>query len=318
MATSLHAFYGLLAILPLLALPLLMGGVTVGEFWRVTAVLIATLALSLAVGMLVSAVSRDTRQAMAGTLLVVVVLSGLLPVLWWLIRLLVRGATWDGLLLASPPYLYSRAFDVYFRFRTGEREFWESLATICAVSGGALVLASWCLPRLWQEKGEKGFDKGGDNGFDKGRGGERRSWWWRRRFGTAEFRAGRRVCMGHDPYYWLASRDRAPRWLAWGILGPLLPIWLCFLAGCSMANVRKLQICFPVAMFMSYGLHQVVKWLMAMEASRRLSEDRNSGALELLLVTPISAEAILAGQRRALWEIFRGPMVLALLINAGL
>jgi len=52
-ATSLHAFYGLLAILPLLALPLLMGGVTLGEFWRVNLVLVTTLFLSLAMGMFV-------------------------------------------------------------------------------------------------------------------------------------------------------------------------------------------------------------------------------------------------------------------------
>src|SRR5881409_507910 len=39
-ATSLHSFYGLLSILPILALPLLIGGVTVGEFWRVTLALI--------------------------------------------------------------------------------------------------------------------------------------------------------------------------------------------------------------------------------------------------------------------------------------
>src|SRR5215831_2074206 len=31
-ATSLHSFYGLLAILPILGLPLMMGGVTLGEF----------------------------------------------------------------------------------------------------------------------------------------------------------------------------------------------------------------------------------------------------------------------------------------------
>jgi ABC-type transport system involved in multi-copper enzyme maturation permease subunit len=48
-ATSLHAFYALLAILPLLAAPLLMGGVTGAEFWRVTLVLITSLFLSLLV-----------------------------------------------------------------------------------------------------------------------------------------------------------------------------------------------------------------------------------------------------------------------------
>ena len=50
-ATSVHAVYGLLAIFPVLALPLLMGGVTVGEFWRVVLVFV-TLLLSLGLGML--------------------------------------------------------------------------------------------------------------------------------------------------------------------------------------------------------------------------------------------------------------------------
>jgi ABC-type transport system involved in multi-copper enzyme maturation permease subunit len=57
LATSLHAFYGLLAILPLLALPLLMGGVTGGEFWRVTLALFTAILFSLALGMLVSAMA---------------------------------------------------------------------------------------------------------------------------------------------------------------------------------------------------------------------------------------------------------------------
>src|SRR6516165_7744266 len=35
LATSLHAFYGLLAVFPLLALAMLIGGVTAGEFWRI-------------------------------------------------------------------------------------------------------------------------------------------------------------------------------------------------------------------------------------------------------------------------------------------
>ena len=33
-ATSVNCFYGLLAIFPVLAVPLLMGGITSGEFWR--------------------------------------------------------------------------------------------------------------------------------------------------------------------------------------------------------------------------------------------------------------------------------------------
>ena len=68
-------------------------------------------------------------------------------------------------------------------------------------------------------------------------------------------------------------------------------------------------------MFLGYGIHQVLKALVAIEASRRLSEDRQSGALELLLVTPLPISNILAGQRRALRETFRWPMIFAALVN---
>jgi hypothetical protein len=100
------------------------------------------------------------------------------------------------------------------------------------------------------------------------------------------------------------------------ILGSLLPIWLAFVAGCFAVNRNTKDICFAVAVFMPYGLHQVLKSLMAIEASRRLSEDRHSGALELLLVTPLSVDAILAGQRQAFRETFRWPMALMCVVNA--
>src|SRR5204862_25874 len=83
-ATSLQSIYGLLAIFPVLGLPLMMGGVTVGEFWRVILVLVVTLFLSLSLGLFVSALSRESRQAMGGTLAGMLVLGGILPALWWL------------------------------------------------------------------------------------------------------------------------------------------------------------------------------------------------------------------------------------------
>src|SRR6266540_4290028 len=63
-ATSLNAFYGVLALFPVMAIPLLVGGVTVTEFWRVVMVSMNILFFSLAVGMFCSAVSRDERRAM--------------------------------------------------------------------------------------------------------------------------------------------------------------------------------------------------------------------------------------------------------------
>src|ERR1041384_4299791 len=95
-SSSLNAFYCLLALFPVLAIPFLMGGVTPGEFWRMTLALANSLFFSLALGMLASARSRDSQQAMTRTLcaLFFIVLgpialeplgAGLkLSSLWWL------------------------------------------------------------------------------------------------------------------------------------------------------------------------------------------------------------------------------------------
>ena len=67
---SLRAFYGVLAAFPVLALPLLVGGVTGGEFALSMLVIANTLFFSLALGLFVSTVSRDYTKAMSGTFLV--------------------------------------------------------------------------------------------------------------------------------------------------------------------------------------------------------------------------------------------------------
>src|SRR5882724_13160054 len=79
-ATSLNAFYGLTAIFPVLAIPLLMGGITNGEFWRMALVLANTFFFSLAIGMFVSSISKYPRRAMAATTILLLIFSIGLPV----------------------------------------------------------------------------------------------------------------------------------------------------------------------------------------------------------------------------------------------
>ena len=67
-ATSVRGFYGLLAVFPVLAIPLLLGGITSGEFWRVVLVLMDTFLFSLAIGILGSALSRDQQRAIAANI----------------------------------------------------------------------------------------------------------------------------------------------------------------------------------------------------------------------------------------------------------
>src|SRR3989475_7364515 len=78
-ATSLKGFYGLLAIFPVLAVPLLLGGTTNGEFWRMVLVLVNTFLFSLAIGLFVSVLSREARRAFGADFLLLVLLIGALP-----------------------------------------------------------------------------------------------------------------------------------------------------------------------------------------------------------------------------------------------
>src|SRR5688572_15408504 len=76
-STSLQGIFGLVAVLPVLFVPLLAGGVTGQELSRVVLVLIATLFLSLSAGMFASAAARSRRGAFGmATFLVLAPLIG--------------------------------------------------------------------------------------------------------------------------------------------------------------------------------------------------------------------------------------------------
>src|SRR6266850_3765995 len=57
-ATSLNAFYGVLAVVPMLGVPLLLGGVAPAEFGRMALVAMDAVFFSVAIGIGISAMSR--------------------------------------------------------------------------------------------------------------------------------------------------------------------------------------------------------------------------------------------------------------------
>src|SRR5512137_285588 len=82
-ATSVRGFYGLMAVFPVLAIPLLLGGITNGEFWRVVVVLMDTFLYSLSIGLLGSALTRDYRRAMGANLLLLLLFMAVPPSCLW-------------------------------------------------------------------------------------------------------------------------------------------------------------------------------------------------------------------------------------------
>ena len=61
-SSSLRAFFGLIACLPSFGISLLFGGVTGGEFWRMSLALVITMVYSVAFGILVSAGLRESQN----------------------------------------------------------------------------------------------------------------------------------------------------------------------------------------------------------------------------------------------------------------
>ena len=305
-ATSLQSVYGILAIFPMLGLPLLMGGVSRGEFARVLLALLLDLVFSLAIGLLLSALGRETRQTMAATFGILVVFAGLLPALAWLEHIYAGGGTVVGTwFLASPVGALMLAFDWSYRTSQGAGMFWTSVGILTVLSLGALVFAGLILPRAFRL--EKSYSvREGRNFVSQ-----------RTRFGGGRGAVGRRLKLEKNPFYWLATRDRLVRLITWvAILFPGV-LWLCFIGGGLKVGPRRHE-SFALSFMVAFALHAIFKAIVALEASRRLSEDNHSGALELLLATPLPPRMILRGQWLALQDHFIKPMVALLLVNATL
>ena len=292
-ATSLDAFYGLIAIFPVLAIPLLLGGVSIGEFWRMALVLANTLFFSLATGMFASAVSRGPRKAMAFTLLLGLLIHGGIPGLGaWMAYRENANVVNTAYLLPSAGYAYALVFDAPYRV-DAEAFRWSVLLTQ-AMAWFFLALASVAARRAWQDR---------PAGALKARWRQRWQHW---SYGNAAQRAVfRRRLLNSSPCLWLAGRHRLKPMLVWAVLGLVACFW-------TWAALRWKEDWLHEGTYFAtaLALHFLIKLWVTSEACQRFGPDHRSGALELLLSTPLTVSEILRGQMLALRRQFLGPVLL--------
>jgi hypothetical protein len=100
-ALALVPFQAVLAVFPVAALSVFLGGVTYGEFWRVLLVVLLGLWMSLAVGMWVSSWVTDDRQAVGLSLLGMGALLGVPYLLGNVVELVPRLAGWSTVRVAG-------------------------------------------------------------------------------------------------------------------------------------------------------------------------------------------------------------------------
>ncbi len=300
MATSLNSFYGLLAIFPPLAIPILVGGVTGGEFWRLVLTLANTLFFSLCTGMFVSSISREERAAW-GTTVAILLLITLGPIAF---RFLPFPAM-ASFATVSPGVGFFSVFDAAHSLAPDVYS--DSLLVLHLLSWSFLIGASLLLPRVWQE----------GTAQEKGSLIERMVERLLPARDPAQGIGGRHRLRYVNPVAWLACSQQRSTHLLWllvaagGVAGVL-----SWVPGMTARAAGQSNLTGPIGatlVVIAVALHFTIALCLATEACHFFPDARSSGALELLLCTPLPVFEIVEGHRLALKRMF-GPPVMTLAI----
>ncbi|HZQ47912.1 MAG TPA: hypothetical protein VFC07_12915 [Verrucomicrobiae bacterium] len=282
--TSLTSVYGLISILPVLALPLLLGGVLAVEFWRAALALLNLLFLSLCLGILISSISRNEQKAMAMTVLIMAVLC-ILP--WLPVLFAIRPI--------NPAYAFNASFEAYYRAdRAG---YWESLGAGQMLSWSLLIGACLILPRAWQERAVDA------PGWVRWR--QRLKQW--PRYAKMEARR-RREMLALNPIVWLSARQSGVRFGLYSIAAVAAIAAAGFCLSGGFGSQYYAGAC--------WALNLMVKIWLGVQAARCMAEGRRNNTLEMLLVTPLKTNQIISGSVDGLVRLFLPPVLVILGIEA--
>jgi ABC-type transport system involved in cytochrome c biogenesis permease component len=291
-AHSINGFYALVAIMPILGMPLLMGGVTLLQFVKLIIALVSTIVFSLAAGIFVSTRSRNERRAMVFTFL-------LLAAVTFVPFLLAFWLTQDSQRISERQiwrfFMFSPGFAVSMAL--GSPSEWPVAAYWYGVGiswAGAILLlfdAAKTAPRSWAERAPKPVrSRAADGG------------------GSVPRTKTSRWMLDDNPFLWLAMRGEASRARVWFFVLAIFAIWLLAWTQCG-SIIWSFNVVLPTAFILGVGLKI---WVVG-EASRRFVEDRRNNAMEFLLSTPLNERQIIRGQWQALLWQFLWPVVAVLL-----
>lgn len=297
-ANSLNTSYGLIGLLPLLAIPVLMGGVSVADGVLATLSVVNLMFVSLNVGILVSTVSWDERRA---------TFAGLVAGLALMV---------GPLLLGGLGVYYGRGSASAW-FLSSWSPLFSMLAALQGQGGGGAMNLLLLLPSHalgWLALMVAG--RLAEGSWQGGKGHAARRTLDERVFNPAD--AGvrarmRRRLLDVHPLVWLLERHPAKRFYADGLVLAVLAIWMWGFRtyGTDMFGGPTWFLIVPLA----FVVHLILASWVVSEASMRLVEDRRTGALELLLCSGLTDRDIIRGHRLALRRLFLRPVLLLMAVE---
>jgi hypothetical protein len=280
-ASSIKSFTLLLAMLPAFALPIWMGGVSGTEFWQTAAALFAALLFSMTAGLFVSCRSSNPFSALLGTFVLLVVLFG------------VPAAAIP--LKADLPHWMLGPFGMLLSAWTPgapQSDFGAAFLYSAVWSVVFLALAPRFVRNLELDASSP------------------KKWWWR-----FLHPAHKKVPIPDNPWKspaeWLGTRLLPQKRILWLAVG--VAVFTAFLFGLMDAA--------EAVFLIQLGFGFVLKLWIAALSVQPLQSARQTGALELMLSTPLNPESISRGHINALQRYFGPPAVVssfAILLAAAL
>lgn len=282
-AQSIPAFFALVTIVPILAVPFLLGGITPGELQRVALILLNALWLSLASGVLASTLVKDDRAALVITFVLTLLPSVVGPLIdnpqlgvFWI---------WDDA-TRDRDYLGGRKAD-----------FWAGMIGQFVVPCCYVAFAAARARMIWREKPPSAAAA------------NRRARWREWMGGTAAQRKDWRISMlEENPALWLASRRRERTALLWAVLG-IGGVWLAWI----WFEHRRIN---EIGLVASLIFHWVLKITFAFAACRAFSEEARSGAFELLFTTDLTTGRLIRGHLAGLARSFGPAVAIVIMFDA--
>jgi ABC-type Na+ efflux pump permease subunit len=295
--TMLTTFYRALAVVPVFAIPMLMGGVTAGDVAQLTGVLMSMVFLAAAAGMLASTLSSNEKSASGLSWLLFLGILGAWPAAAALVAWLDGPrAIWNPLLLLSPVAAF---FLLLGQGATGSGFIWVPLATGQLCAWGCLALACRIVPRVWQDRPATASQQTRNERFRVIVEGD-----------SAARTERRRRMLAVNPVYWLNNRDRLVPWYPWIFLGAMagLAAWATLKFDARWNEHR-------LVLSACWLLHLIFKTWVSSQSAHAFSADGDRGALELLLSTPLTTDELLRGHWLGLKRLFAAPIGLFLAVE---
>lgn len=317
-----RSFTLLLVAVPVMALPVLLGGVTWKDGLLAILLDLSSLLLALSAGLFASTLTENrVRAVLFAEALSVAFLVGFVGTCGteFVLQALPYVPLGLRLEMPTPQWLVAAIFasgimgvsdvagiwrEVWMRFPVALQDGLLVAAarnfllfgTVAASAVGLAALRLRCLRRAEP---------------NRPRTAQAHKWFLTPKFGVRFFRRRRRAILGRNPILWLQGYTTGARMNKWGwcmvmlVLVPF-PAWWPAVDMQPLLREDWLEWYLGVFVFLAAG--------MAFCSANSFRDERENGALELLLVTPLTVRQIVAGRLQGIWIRFL-PAVMLLVVG---